>query len=603
MTGKEAVVFLLDAHPSMNAPYPSNGASSTTSTRLSCAKEALEGMISQLMIQSKQNEVGVIVLNTEAVKSEDGWGTNPHMTELSLPCVTRPSVELLQTVRRVKCASRNFHGGDVCKGLLMAEKGLRQRTFKKEFARRLVVFTDAAHNVDSSHKDIRQVIDKLRELDCTLTVIGVDFERSVQFEEPLAAEQAAVKDKGEEDYENDDGDKADSDESNDTTEGESMDEEEDDEEYPLTFKRENEELLISIARLTGGSIIAASTMKEIAESTLGKRIPKSAKKKIQFHIAPGLKLEAKCSLLLSRAPFPSLKKDAVLLDESGQPKVDGNDEVISHKIVHDTIHWDPDNKDMEVSPENRTSAFRYGADLIPMSSLDNVGLKLTLSDPAIRILGYTQQSIVPRSIMIGPPYTVTGGDSHRVCCTIAALSQALQRLDKVAICTYVKSKQADPMLGALFPLLEENTSQPTRLFFIQIPFADDVKKFNKGILEASLEDSPESRACDNLIDSMMLSPETLRSEQIANPAIRAFRKTIKNRAIDPSSTAIISARDHQSGDQMSTPNEVLERSASSLEAFRKTFPRKRVLEPDGKNKKKARYWTEHGASQDKKATL
>jgi hypothetical protein len=102
---------------------------------------------------------------------------------------------------------------------------------------------------------------------------------------------------------------------------------------------------------------------------------------------------------------------------------------------------------------------------------------------------------------------------------------------------------------------------------------------------------------------MMLSPETLRSEQIANPAIRALRKTIKNRAIDPSCTTIISARDHESGDPMSTPSEVLKRAASSLEAFRKTFPRERMLQTEERDKKKARYWMEHGASNDKKATL
>jgi hypothetical protein len=255
-----------------------------------------------------------------------------------------------------------------------------------------------------------------------LTVIGVCFEHSAQFEEPLAADQAAGKgeEEEEEDHENK-GDKSDSDDTE-TTAGESTDEEED----PLTIKRMNEQLLISVARLTGGSIIAASTMKEIAESTLGKCIPKSAKKNIQFHIAPGLKIEAKCSLLLSKAPFPSLKKDAIQLDEYGQPKIDGNDEVMTNAIVTDTTtHWDADNKDVEVPPENRISAFRYGVDLIPMSSLDYVGLKLTLSDPAIRILGYTEQSTVPHSAMIGSPYAISGGDSHRVCCAIAALSQAL----------------------------------------------------------------------------------------------------------------------------------------------------------------------------------
>ena len=60
-------------------------------------------------------------------------------------------------------------------------------------------------------------------------------------------------------------------------------------------------------------------MKEVADAVLGKRIPKSMKKSIDFHIAPGLTLDAKCSLLLSRAPFPSLKKQAVQLDKKVNP--------------------------------------------------------------------------------------------------------------------------------------------------------------------------------------------------------------------------------------------------------------------------------------------
>ena len=81
---------------------------------------------------------------------------------------------------------------------MAAEIALRQQTFKKKFACRLVVFADAAHKIESSNEELLQVIDRLRELDCTLTVIGVCFEHSVQFEEPLAADQAAGKGEEEE---------------------------------------------------------------------------------------------------------------------------------------------------------------------------------------------------------------------------------------------------------------------------------------------------------------------------------------------------------------------------------------------------------------------
>ena len=595
-------MFLLDAHPSMNAPYPSETNSVPGSTRLSCAKEALEGMISQLMIQSKQNEVGVIVLNTEPVKTEDGYYNDddiPNFTELSMPCITRPSVELLQAIRRVQCAKSDYPDADVCQGMAVAEKALRHRTFKKKYARRLVVFTDAAHKVNAPNDVILRVIDNLRELECTLTVIGIDFEHSAQFQEPLAAVKAAVKT---EDHEENGGSGLDNDSASDTDGSEATDNDsaskdrdggDDDEEGCLAVKRQNEQLLVSVARLTGGSIVAASTMKEIAEAALGKRIPKSIKKKIQFHVAPGLTLDARCSLLLSKASFPTLKKESVQMDDKGEPMVDANGEIMANPVKTFTDHFNPDDKDLEVPESNRTHGYRYGADYIPMSSVDKEGLRLSRSDPAIRILGYVDQSSIPRSLLIGPPYAISAHDSHRVCCGIAALAQALQRLGKVAICTNFKTKSADPILGALYPLQEDDKPKPVRLFFIQLPFADDIRAFNKDPLEPSVEDSPERRACDSLIDALILPPDALRSEQIPNPAIRSFRKTVKNRAVDPSSTDVVTSREHDSLDPMSTPVEVLKRASLALETFCSTFPREKVVKEESNAKKKKKYWTDH----------
>jgi len=596
-------VFLLDAHPSMNAPYPSNDTNVTGSTRLSCSKEALEGMISQLIIQSKQNEVGVIVLNTEPVKTEDGYmddddNPNPYLTELSMPCVTRPNVELLQAIRRVQCAKTDYSGADVCQGMAVAEEALRQRTYKKKYARRLVVFTDAAHKVESRNEVILRVIDKLRELECTLTVIGVDFELSAKFEEPLSKDQAAVKTEEKEET----GDGSDSDDAmsdsdgSETTGNESGDDDDDEEEEEediQAVKGQNEKLLISLARLTGGAIVAASTMKEIAEATLGKRIPKSTKKKIQFHIAPGLTLDARCSLLLSKASFPTLKKEAVQLNANQHVMLDGNGEVMANPVKTFTDHFNPDDKAKEVDESNRTHGYRYGSDYIAMSSVDKQGLRLAQSDPAIRILGYVDQSEIPRSLLIGPPYAISGHDSHRVCCAIAALTQGLHRMKKVAICINFKTKSADPILGAIFPLQEEGKSEPTRLFFIQLPFADDKRPFNLNPLELSAEDSQESRACDDLIDAMMLPPDAIRSEQIANPAIRSFRKTVKSRAVDPFFAEIVTAREHHSADSMATPASVMKRASSALETFSSVFPREEVAEDEAKSKKKKNFWTDH----------
>jgi hypothetical protein len=610
---KEGVVFLLDAHPSMNEPYPSThdeNKSDKSSTRLSCAKDALEGMVSQLMIQSKTNEVGVIVFNSDPVvkMEEDGYSDaeTPYLRELSNPCVTRPSVDLLRAIRKVECAKTEYSGADVIQAMVAAENRLRHRTFKKKYTRRLVIFTDAAHKFESPNVDLLRLIDKLRELECTLSVIGVDFENSATFEAPLPKDEAAVKsEENDEANENDqDETMSDTDGSNTTTgddksedddDDESMDskEEQGDEDESKEIKSQNEKLLISVARLTGGSIAAASTMREITDASLGKRIRKSTKPKILFHIAPGLTLNARRSLLMKKEGFPRLTKEAVVFNQDGNPKVDANGEIMTNPVKTVTAHFDSDDKTEEVVESDRTHGYRYGADYIPMSSVDMSGLRQQgSSEPAVRILGYVDQSSVPRSMLFGEPYAITGHDSHRTCCAIAALALALDRMKKAAICVSFKSRNSDPILGALFPLQEEGQPEPTRLYFLQLPYAEEKRPFNLNPLEPSAKDSAESRACDCLIDAMMLPADTLRSEEIANPALRSFRKTVKARAVDPFFNGIVTVRDETGTDPMATPGEVLEKAASAIETFATTFPREIVTEEEAKGKKKKKYWTD-----------
>ncbi|KAL7530523.1 hypothetical protein ACHAXR_003537, partial [Thalassiosira sp. AJA248-18] len=72
MAGKEAVIFILDANLTMNAPYPPEDASAaggrnsptTTTTRLSQAKDAILESIIDLMWRSKTHETGVVVLKS-----------------------------------------------------------------------------------------------------------------------------------------------------------------------------------------------------------------------------------------------------------------------------------------------------------------------------------------------------------------------------------------------------------------------------------------------------------------------------------------------------------------------------------------------------------
>eukprot|EP00978_Attheya_sp_CCMP212_P007349 scaffold17106_cov59-Attheya_sp.AAC.2 len=597
MSGKEAVVLILDTSPSMNAPYPSNNNHTNNRvSRLSCAKSAMEGMICELMLQSKTNEVGIILLKTREThhhmtndNNDDDSKTPlfPNLTELSE--IIRPTIHLLRKLRNVQTTTdrvvddddtiskaseedednSGVNGakmirGDVWDGIVVASDAMYQRTHGKKYARRrIIVFTDAEHEVQVDTKQVFMVADSLYEMKCTFTVIGLDFQRSAEFsnqENDDTTEDDETQSGDEQQHDSDETRSHNSCSDNDH-DNIKEEEEEENEEKRLAFnKSTNEELLISLAKLTNGNIIAASTMQEMIASTTGKRIPKSTRRKFEFHIAPGLVVDARWSLLLSKANLPSLKREAILLQDTASKSTstststkeddgvlrNGLGEIMTSAVITSTTHWDADDQNVEVGLADRTNCFRYGADLIPLGVFDREGLN-TRSPVGIFILGYTAASQVPRAFCMGPPYAISADSStHRqACVAISALAQALKAQHSVAICSMVKSKHADPIMGALFPLEQvkknhnDNDDVPHRLFFLQLPFAGDIQSLSmEPLLEPTASSTTtsttqEDKVVDDLIDSLMLPEDALQSHLIPNPAIRSFHKMVMSRAIEP----------------------------------------------------------------------
>lgn len=645
-SGKQAVVFILDSSSSMgHTPYYAGGDSTSASTtanqstatnqrtsRLDCAKQALQVWISDLMIQSKQHEVAVVVCKTmttchhlssthfpnltvlpvvgaadegdneeeEAVlvqqrqqecdSDDDSDASYAKTSSRNAPTttsigMTRPTVDLLRQVQEVHCSEllpENNNNttplrGDLMDGLVVAADVLRQRTLGKKYSRSIVILTDACHQIVIDEGLVLQVVDSLRHMDCQLHVIGLDFKESAVFDDALP-ESEAVEDSDDDAM------------SGEESEGSETDDDDDDEisDNDENQQRDTERFLISIARLTGGSVRAASSLHQVLQQNLGKRIPTSTRRKVQLHIASIMELDVRVSLLLSKTNLPTLKKEAILLDETNAPLRDGLGNYVTSELETATDHFDAIQKDVGVDEAARTKAVKYGSDWIPLNDFDMQGLK-ERSDVCITILGYTPQSNIPRGYRMGPPYGVAGSET-RARAAVGALAQALYRLESCAIGTYVKSKHADPILVALFPLVESSSSDvttrndsdatpaaPQHLVLLQLPYSGDVPKMVCSPLNVYVEhaaaNTNKQKACDDLIDSMMLSDHptvtpVLDSTRIPNPAIRSFRKTLVQRAIMIRSTTkstIVEAR----GEWFDVP--FLD-AQPVFDAFRKAFP-------------------------------
>uniref|UniRef100_A0A7S4RKV0 VWFA domain-containing protein n=1 Tax=Ditylum brightwellii TaxID=49249 RepID=A0A7S4RKV0_9STRA len=693
---KEAVMFILDSNASMNTPYSCSSSSSTSlgnasipedNTRLSCSKSAMTTMICDLMLQSKSNEAGVVVLKTKETRhhlyDNQQVVPFPNIVELSENGLSKPTINLLRHIQKVHSVddvtTSSSLRGDFCDGIIVAADALYKRTNNKRYKRKIVLFTDAAHRVDINAEQMLIVVESLRKLDCTLIVIGLDFSYSAEFDAPAMVKEDAEKDDCMEDDTKqekvdidigciDDDNKCayekyrilkkkDSDHaaknSDDDDSSKLIRINKNKEHLAQYIKSENEKLLISLARLTGGSVIAASTMYQILQAISSKkRIPKSMRRKMEFIIAPGLSINARFSLLISKASLPSLKKEYVMVNPDGTNKVDGLGEIMTSALSMSVTHWDADDENVEVRLDQQTKAFKYGSDLVPIGGFDLEGLKMR-SNVSLSILGYVNASVIMRSILIGPTYAVYGDISNkRACVAISALSQGLLKSKKVAICRFVKSKDADPLIGALFPLVitrssardksEEkparkaslNSPLPNKLFFVQLPFAEDVQKISIPVKNGSNgnddkhKQRQEARVCDELIDSLMLPKDGLFGGTIPNPTIRSFHKTVINRAVEPRSGIIFarsfcnrtsSSRERREGnsvggndidgnllgdtltedDQMSTPEHILQHAAEKIKTFRQTFPLNKVAHEDStgrrnsvRSRRNRRFWSD-----------
>ncbi|KAL9188417.1 hypothetical protein ACHAXT_006795 [Thalassiosira profunda] len=632
MAGKEAVVFVLDANLTMDAPYPSppaseDGASAlasqTSSTRLTQAKDAALATIIDLMWHSKTHEAGVVVLRAgathhhlseleriddeagvgkffrrcgggaklEKYKHDDGSDGDvfPNLVELELG---RPSPPMLRAMRDIQCTinasiASNVQG-DLCDGLILAADALHRRTAGKKYNRKIVIISDAEHEVEVNGEQLQCVLDGLNKMEVQLIVVGIGFEPVVvppKIEDDSDDEQQNGNEEvvaiGVDDSD-DDSDKMPEAVASKPTEADNGDVLVKEEGNPdemlvkeegnpdemlvedavkqendigLLIKRENEKLLLSVAQETGGCILAANgtNLTELLQTKLPQRagMTKSVGKKSEFRIAPDITVVAKAAKLTDKKNLPTTLKEAYQYDpETGKPLRDGAGELMTQPTKTYTYHYDEEEN--EVAFDKRTDAYRYGSDLIPVGKMDLQGINAAFSGPAsIETLGYLDRATVESSnLLMGPAYAFTGGDSKKSRAAIAALSQALEETGKVGLCRVVRTKNGEPKIGAMFPKREGRNDDDDGdgslgpeakgkggryLAFLELPFADDLSQLEeRQTLPTEWQgDYKDVRVCDDLIDSMMLPDDEFRSEKISFPALKAHQQMVAHFAMNP----------------------------------------------------------------------
>lgn len=650
MAGKEAVVFILDTCLSMNSPYPSKD---SESTRLSQAKRAIINAIADQSWRSKTHECGCIVLKTglthhhmaqmDGIDDENALGYYfrkvargkkvhvdldaddevhfPNLIEFDLNRITPQTLRAISHVCSTSDESNaDAMQGDLCDGLIVAADALYQRTSGKKFKRKIVLFTDAEHKVSVDGSQLQAVLDGLNKMECEVIVVGINFDEEKDFSITAKSDDAGIK------QEDDDNDQPDNITSNDAptaeetdnsikeegvVDNEDMEDQKMESDSNARVKRENQMLLMSIAKETGGCVLA--TKGADIEDVLQRKMPSKAGRKnaqryeTDFHIAPNLAVTVKLSKMTEQCNLPSLKKAAVQFDpDSGDALRDGAGELMTHDTGTLTRHFEEEQLEAgiekEVPLDMRVDAYRYGADLVPVGKMDLAGINAAFSGDAnrsIEMIGYLQRDeVVSSGLLMGPAYCVVGGkESNKSRSALAALAQAMDEMGKVGFCRLVKTKNGGtPIIGALFPMTDTNPNNGGRyLQFLQLPFADDVQHFQNRDMDKFTGSDDQVQTSEDLIDSLMLPDGDF--ERVANPTFKAYRQMIVDFAMNApkkeelreeglSEENILLAAQPKPLCEFDAAKILVNKASGKVSAFLEAFP----LQENSTDEKKKKYW-------------
>ena len=569
----------------------------------------------------------------------------PHLTELTPGIVRPTAALLRQimdvqstlTDSTTTTTDNNHHnniggGGDVCDAIILAADAFHERGTHYKFQRKMILLTDAAaaaeqHPLVLDVKSMLVMIDTLRSMACPMLVLGFDFDASANYPEPMAVPSttttttsSAPEETGRPNIANKRMKAIKEEEGHTGGSGNSHTNNKSDMDFVVySTKHDREQLLISLTEKTGGAVIAVSTLQQLLQAQQGRRIPNSVLTKFEFRLAPKISFEARFFLLMSKQSFPKLITKAVKVVQdydttsrtttSLDTKPPGTAESqhfppptedASFDVQRAELFVDPDEPDDVVTDENRTKAIYFGSTLIPLSSFDYEGLKPSQMGARLEVLGYMPRSKVPLEYISGPPSGISGHDSPKACAAISSMANALHRLDKVAIGTFFKrSTSTKPLLVILLPyqdpestvlessLLQQHTG--IHLAILQIPFGGETKKLDLDCFDDYLdvdsdgnaEEDEKTKACDDLIASLMLPEHILCSGQIPSPLLRSCNQTKVQRALNPKADIVcIRSNDDPCLDDptiMVTPPDLLSKAAPFFDAFETAFGLDKVV--------------------------
>ncbi|KAJ6679493.1 KU AUTOANTIGEN DNA HELICASE [Salix purpurea] len=272
----------------------------------------------------------------------------------------------------------------------------------------------------------------------------------------------------------------------------------------------------------------------------------------------------------SEEKFPTLKKYS--------DKAPSTDRFATHEVKVDYEYKSVEDPNKVVPPEQRIKGYRYGPQVVPISSAEWDAVKFK-PEKSVKLLGFTDASNIMRhyymkdvNIFIPEP------GNARAALAVSALARAMKEMNKVAILRCVwRQGQGSVVVGVLTPNISEKDSTPDSFYFNILPFAEDVREFqfpSFSSFPASWQPNEQQQeAADNLVKMLDLAPsgkqEALLPEFTPNPILERFYRHLELKSKHPD--AVVPPLDETLKTITEADPDLLSEKKNVIDAFSKSF--------------------------------
>ncbi|KAL9228985.1 hypothetical protein vseg_004505 [Gypsophila vaccaria] len=253
-----------------------------------------------------------------------------------------------------------------------------------------------------------------------------------------------------------------------------------------------------------------------------------------LEVSSDLKIKVWVYKKTSEERFPTLKKYS--------DKAPATDRYATHEVKVDYEYKSIQDPDKTVPPEQRIKGYRYGPEVVPISTDEWEAVKFK-PEKSVKLLGFTDaKNILRQYFMKDVNLFIAEPGKIESVIAVSALARAMKEMNKVAIVRCVwRQGQAGVVIGVLTPNISVKENVPDSLYFNVLPFAEDVREFQfpsfRNLPEAFQPTEEQQNAADNFVLMHDLAPpakeEILMPDLTPNPVLERFYHLLELRTKNP----------------------------------------------------------------------